>query len=518
MKFDKRQIFRNVGSTWFALGLNIVVGIFLSPYILHRLGDDAFGLWILIFSVTGYYGLFDLGIRSSIVRYVARFSATDDRTELNRLVSTAMFGYSTIGILAMSITLVATYYIHSIFPKIPVQFLSTARWLLLIVGTSVSAGFPIGVFSGILEGLQRFYLLNLTSACTTVIRALLIVIALTHGLGLLTLALITAGLPLLGGLVNATVVFRLLPLRFGLQFVSRASSRMIASYSGTTFVIILAGRLRFKTDALVIGTFVSAAAVTYFTIGSRLVDYSSEAVSSLAQLVIPMSSQSQAKGDLDGLRKIFVLGNRACAFIIFPITAALTILGKAVIEAWVGPKYVAASYPVLLVLLYPTALMLAQSASGRTLWALAKHRVLAVVTLIEGIVNLVLSVILVRHYGILGDAIGTAIPLACTQIFFLPAHLCHLLGVKLASYLYRAFVLPLALCVPMIAVLLLMQRWFVPHRLRELLLQSGIAGAVYAIGLAWAFWKNRAWDIGHLGINAEDEVSLALMETYQEEA
>ena len=209
MKFDKRQIFRNVGSTWFALGLNVVVGIFLSPYILHRLGDDAFGLWILIFSVTGYYGLFDLGIRSSIVRYVARFSATDDHAELNRLVNTAMFGYSAIGILALGITLVATYYVHSIFPKIPVEFVPTARWLLLIVGTSVSAGFPIGVFSGILEGLQRFHLLNLNSACTTLMRALLIVIALTHGYGLLTLALITTSLPLLGGLVNAAVVFRL---------------------------------------------------------------------------------------------------------------------------------------------------------------------------------------------------------------------------------------------------------------------------------------------------------------------
>jgi len=517
MKFDKRQIFRNVGSTWFALGLNVVVGIFLSPYILHRLGDDAFGLWVLIFSLTGYYGLFDLGIRSSIIRYVARFSATEDHTELNRLINTAMFGYSAIGILALSVTLVGTYYIHSIFPKIPIEFTPTARWLLLIVGTSVAAGFPIGVFSGILEGLQRFYLLNLTSACTTLLRALLIVIALTHGHGLVTLALITAGMPLLGGLVNAAVVLRLLPLRFGLQYVSRASSRMIASYSGTTFVIILAGRLRFKTDALVIGTFVSAAAVTYFTIGSRLVDYASEAVSGLSQLVIPMSSESQAKGDLDGLRKIFVLGNRACAFIILPIAAILTILGKSVIEAWVGPKYVATSYPVLLILLFPTTLMLAQSVSGRTLWGLAKHRTLAWVVMAEGIANLILSIILVRRYGIIGDAIGTAIPLICTQVLFIPAHLCRLLGIEVLSYLKRAFVLPILLCGPMVAVLLLMRRWFIPHHLREFLVQAAIAGMVYAIGLAWAFWTNRAWDIGHLGTNPEDELSLALVETYQEE-
>src|ERR1039457_3536392 len=99
-KLDKIAIFKNVGSSWFALGLSILVGIFLSPYILHHLGDAAFGLWVLIFSVTGYYGLFDLGIRSSIVRYVAKYSAADENDELNRLINTALFTYSGIGIVA----------------------------------------------------------------------------------------------------------------------------------------------------------------------------------------------------------------------------------------------------------------------------------------------------------------------------------------------------------------------------------------------------------------------------------
>lgn len=517
MKFDKVQILRNVGSSWFALGVNVLVGIFLSPYILHHLGDEAFGLWILIFSVTGYYGLFDLGIRSSIVRYVAKYSATDERGELNRLVNTAMFTYAVIGGVAMLITLLATYYVDAIF-RVPVEFRLTARWLLLIVGTSVSLGFPLGVFGGILEGLQRFYVLNSVTITSTLLRALLIVLALRHGYGLLMVAAITVSLPLVGSIANIIAVFRNLQLRFGVQYLSRSSLRNIASYSGTTFLIIVATRLRFKTDAVVIGTFVSAAAVTYFAIGSRLVDYASETVSSLAQIFVPMSSQSQAQGDLDALRRILVLGNRACAFIIFPITAILTILGKSVIEAWVGPKYIASSYPVLLVLLYPTTLMLAQSASGRTLWGLAKHRTWAWVVLAEGTANLILSIILVRPYGILGDAIGTAIPLACSMILFLPAHLCRLLGIRITTYVGKAFLLPLALCGPMIATLLLMQHWFVPHGIGGLFVQVTIAGTVYAAGLAWAFWARRAWDVGHLTANQEDEVSLALVETYQEEA
>jgi O-antigen/teichoic acid export membrane protein len=68
---QKREIIKNVSSSWFSLGINILVGIFLLPFILHRLGNAAYGAWVLVFSVTGYYGLFDLGVRSSIIRYVS---------------------------------------------------------------------------------------------------------------------------------------------------------------------------------------------------------------------------------------------------------------------------------------------------------------------------------------------------------------------------------------------------------------------------------------------------------------
>jgi O-antigen/teichoic acid export membrane protein len=426
-----------------------------------------------------------------------------------------MFSYSAIGTVAMAITLIAEYYVNSIF-KIQPQFVGTARWLLLMVGAAVSLGFPLGVFVGILEGLQRFHVTNFTNIASTILRAILIVLALERGGGLLSVALITVALPLINQMVNAIFVFRHLQLRIGTRYVNQSTLKLIAGYSGTTFLIIIAGRLRFKTDAMVIGTFVSTAAITYFAIGSRLVDYASEVVGSLAQIFIPMSSQSQAKGDLDGLRTIFVVGNRACAFIIFPITAVLTVLGKSVIEAWMGAKYVATSYPVMLVLLYPTTLMLAQSASGRTLWGMAKHRTWAYVVLAEGISNLILSIILVRPYGILGDAIGTAIPLTCSMILFLPRHLCNLLGIKIRTYLSQAFLLPVVLNIPLVACLLLMRRWYVPHHLGALLVQLLIAGTVYAVGMSWAFWTHRAWDVGLLAANKEDEISMALVETYQE--
>ena len=497
-KREKRQIIKNVGSSWFALGVNILVGIFLSPFILHRLGDAAFGIWVLIFSLTGYYGIFDFGIRSSIIRYVSKYTATQDQGEVTGLINTAMFTYTCVGALSLLVTLVGCLYIDRIF-HIESGFQRTARWLFLIVGASVALGFPLGVFGGMLEGLQKFYILNWTNIAASVVRVALTVFYLNRGYGLLTVAVITVGLPLLASVVRGAVALHALPIHFSWKYVDRKAFRHMANYSGVTFMIIVASRLRFKTDALVIGTFLSSAAITYFYAGSRLVDYAGEVVSSLAQIFVPMSSQSDAAGNMDRLRKIFVAGNRACAFVILPMAAAFVILGKSVIEVWVGKKYVAQGYPVLLVLILPYTLLMVQGASSRVLFGMSKHGKLAVVTLIEGVANLGLSILLVRPFGILGDAFGTAIPMAATYILFMPYHLCSRLGIRVTNYLRQAYVLPVLLTVPMAAVLWILQRTSPAHSYRQLIPQLLAGGVVYAACLGWAHWTQRTLHVGDLG-------------------
>jgi len=508
-KIDKLKIIKNVGSSWIALGTNVLVGFFISPFILHRLGDSAFGIWVLIFAITGYYGLFDLGIRSSIVRYVSKAKATGDLQYASRILSTSLFTYSCIGALSLLVTLVLSRYLQTFF-RVPPEFDSTARLLLLMVGASVSLGFPLGISGGVLEGLQEFSVLNWTSIISTVARAVLIIVVLRHGYGLLTVALVTVSLPLITSVIRSVIAMRMLPAPISMSHVDRKTFREMAQYSGTTMLMIVSARLRFKSDSVIIGTFLSSAAITYFNIGARIVDYAGEVVESLAQIFVPMSIHSDALGDMDRLRKIFVAGNRFCAFIIFPICAILIVLGKSVIEAWVGKAYVATSYPVLLILLLSTTLMLAQAASGRVLLGMGKHRTWAIVTLIEGVVNIVLSIALVRPYGIVGDALGTAVPLALTMIFFLPGHLCRQLQIHLTTYLREAYLLPLVICVPLTIVLLLMKQWFVPHNYLGLLAHLAVAGGVYALAMLWAFKSNRAMRVGDLQASASAAVTQAL--------
>lgn len=515
-RLERNQIVKNASSSWFALGTSVVVGFFLWPVIVHRLGDDAAGIWILIFSITGYYGLFDLGIRSSIIRYISKANATNDKEGASRVVSTSLFAYFCVGAIAFVITVVASLLVNR-FHSVKPEFHSTAPWLLFMVGTAVSLGFPLGVAGGVLEGLQRFDARRIPDIVGTLLRAALIVLALRHGYGLLTVAFITVAIPLVASIVCTVIAARLLPVPLGLKYVDRATFREMATYGGTTLIIIIAGRLRFRTDSVIIGAFLSSAAITYFNIGAKIVDYAGEVVENLAQLFVPMSSHADALGETDRLRKIFVAGNRFCALIIFPICVSLIVLGKSVIEVWVGARYVPVSYPVLLILLLSTSTMLAQAASPRVLFGMSKHRTWALATLLEGLANLALSIALVRPYGIIGDALGTAVPLVVTTTCFLPWHVCRRLQIRMTTYLREAYSLPLLLCMPLTVALLLMKRWFIPHNYFQLGLQVIIAGLVYGLALWWAFASNRAMKVGTLHAAQPLESLAASAENFSQE-
>ena len=479
----KTRALINVVSSWGGLGVNIAVGFFVYPFILHHLGDEASGLWTLIYSFTGYYGIFDFGIRSSLIRYVSKFRATGDKDELTRLINTSLFTYTCVGLFLLIPTTVGVFYVDRVF-QIPANFRYDARILFLMVGYATALGFPLGISGGVLEGLQRFDLINWSNITATLLRAGLIIYVLRHGLGLLSVALITVSLPLISSAVLSVFAHRLLAVSYGRKYVGWESLRQVASYGSVTFVIIVAFRLRFKTDAVIIGTFLSAAAITHFTIGARLVDYAAEVVSSMAQIFTPMSSHFHATGNYEQLRRMFVAGNRACALIMFPMTVAFVVMGKSLIEAWVGPRYLS-SYIILLIVLIPSTFYEAQSTSNRLLFGMSLHRSLAYVVLLEGIANVILSVVLIRPLGIVGDALGTAIPLLCTALFFLPRHMCRVLDIPIRKFIVDAYFFPVILCLPMILALLLMQRSFYAHHYPQLILNLSVGLAVYGVGLFW---------------------------------
>src|SRR5271155_6016002 len=90
IKFSRLHIAKSVLSNWSGLTVNVLVAFWMLPFVVHRLGDTAYGIWALVLQLTGYLGVVDSGLRSALVRYISRFHAQKDETGLNRLLSSTI--------------------------------------------------------------------------------------------------------------------------------------------------------------------------------------------------------------------------------------------------------------------------------------------------------------------------------------------------------------------------------------------------------------------------------------------
>jgi hypothetical protein len=90
-------------------------------------------------------------------------------------------------------------------------------------------------------------------------------------------------------------------------------------------------------------------------------------------------------------------------------------------------------------------------------------------------------VILGRRYGINGVAMGTAIPLFCTSVFFLPIHLCRLLDLRLRDFVVNSFLFPFLLTVPVAIVVRVLDTRLYGRSLRELAVILAAAGVLYGL-------------------------------------
>src|ERR1051326_3789344 len=92
----------NVMWSWMGVAASLFTGILLSPYLIRKLGPEAYGIWALTFALVEYGGFLDLGFRSAIVKYVAHYKALDDPLRINEIISTGI-AYS--GLVSMGLFL-----------------------------------------------------------------------------------------------------------------------------------------------------------------------------------------------------------------------------------------------------------------------------------------------------------------------------------------------------------------------------------------------------------------------------
>ena len=61
--------------SYVSIGLNNIVGLLYTPFMLRMMGQSEYGLYSLVASVVAYLTVLDLGFGNAIVRYTAKFRA-----------------------------------------------------------------------------------------------------------------------------------------------------------------------------------------------------------------------------------------------------------------------------------------------------------------------------------------------------------------------------------------------------------------------------------------------------------
>jgi O-antigen/teichoic acid export membrane protein len=221
-------------------------------------------------------------------------------------------------------------------------------------------------------------------------------------------------------------------------------------------------------------------------VGSKLTDYATGLVQYLAQVLTPISSELDARGEVAQLQRLVVEGNRACALVAFPICALLITLGRPLIAAWVGSRYMPA-YAVLVILAAARTLYVSQAVSTKIAFGMNRHRPVAAVLLAEGMANVVLSALLARRWGIVGVSVGTAVPMLATSVFFLPWYACRLVRMPVRQFMAETYLVPATLTLPLALALAVYRRAAPALTYPNLAAALALGALVYGACFGWWF-------------------------------
>ncbi len=448
-----RNIFWNGAGTLF----DAVVALVISPILIKGLGDTPYGIWILIGSLSSYFGLLDLGVRGSVGRFIAFHRGAGDRAAVNSTISTAMALCCASALIVLVVS-VGLQFLFFHFFDVPPSLAAETRLALWLICFNLALTFPLSLFDGVLWASGRFDLLNAIDIPAMFVRALLSYFVVTRGHGLVGLAILTISLTLVVGLVKAAVGFRVDPeIRIRFSAVNLPTARTLFGYGAMNLVITIARLTRLQMTMMMIGSMMSVARVTLFSIARRLVDFSERVIVSGSGTLTPLATTIHSQGHSDRQQALLTQGGRFTAAFAFFILGFLATLGRPFVVLWMGPRFAFAG-DLLLILAFGEVLPLTQSTTGNILMAMARLRLIAVLQVAEVFALLALGVPVSRLYGLVGFCVVIAVVGLIFRGIFILIYGCQIVGVPVRIYLRDALLPAAAAAAIPWAILALVER------------------------------------------------------------
>jgi O-antigen/teichoic acid export membrane protein len=420
----KRRLIKNAIVNVGRGGTAALVALVLPPVLIRHMQPATYSVWVLILQVSAYMGYLDFGLQTAVGRYIAFAEEKKDRTSRDTVFSTALAGLSIAAALGIVCLLCIAGGARFIFPNIPMALLPPMRLAILIVGISTAIGLPASAWNGVFVGLQRYEVPALTITSGRLISSLGLIVAALTGRSLVVMAFVVAGANSLCYGSQFVALRRLVPeIRFRAGLITKGAIRELSGYCFSLTVWSFSTLLVTGFDLILVGRF-QFNAVAVYSSAAVLITFLGGLQTSIFSVIMPHSATLHAGGDARALGDLLLKTTRLGVIFLLLTGLPLVVFPFSIIKIWLGSRYAIEGSSILVVLVVGNMIRLLGVPYASVLVGTGQQRLILLSPLMEGVTNLIASVLLGMRFGAIGVAwgtfIGAVVGLSANIIYSLP--------------------------------------------------------------------------------------------------
>lgn len=459
MSSNKREIKIGMILNYLSMAIEGIILFLLNPFIIRKLGQDSYGVYSLMTSFAGYLSIFEFGLGGTIIRYVAKYEAEKDENGKENFLSMCFIIYFIIAIIMISAIVVLYNNMNTIFSK---SLMSTqiviAKKMFIIIAISMTITTLGSVFSAIISAYEKFIfsrLLILVTTCLNVFLTIIVLITKTTPIRLTFITLIVSIVTIVANIIYA---FFKLKIKVKLHKWDKKLFGEVFKFSIFIFLQTIISQIYWRLDQLIIGIEIENAAsqLAIYAVAMKINDLVLAFTTVINRYQLPTITRlSEVEKNDDKLLQYIGKTSKFVAILYIAIIIGFIFFGKKFIYFYAGAEYEIAYYIVLIVVI-SSSLNRIHGCGSDVLKAKNKHGWYTGTVFITAILNIILTIYLIRLNGIVGAAIGTAISviLGSTIAYYLCLHIKARVNIKKMLKLTFDGFLPVVIISSILAFLL----------------------------------------------------------------
>lgn len=404
---------RKIGAllAYLSMALGFIIQIGYTPIMLRALGKSEFGLYSLVISIVSYLGLLSFGFSGAYMRFYYRFRVEDDKLNISRLNGLFLSVFALFALLALISGGGLVAWAREILgDKFSLEELQTAKVLMAVLVVNIALTFLTTVFDCFVSAHEKFLFQKSLQIARLVCSPLLSLPVLLLGYGSIGMVAITTTVNISIILVNIYYCFKKLDMEVTFRNIDLSLLREVFFFSFFMFLNMIIDQVNWNVGKFLIGRFHGAPAVSNFGLAVQVNTYFISLSTALSMVFIPMVNNLIARKSFSEVNSLFHRIGRLQFILLSMICTGIVFLGKPFLTMWAGQEY-SDSYYILLLLVIPVMIPLIQNLGIEIQKAMNKHHFRSIIYFIMAVMNICMSIPLVKSLGGLGAGIATAVSL-----------------------------------------------------------------------------------------------------------